>query len=84
MCVCVCVCVCIERERDLVNIKDILCYIFFFDPFKLKYGCYEIRLESANEFSVFNSFPNIFGLLLGDNHWVYIGKVQYSDLCILV
>ena len=30
---------------------------FYFDPFKLLYVCYDIRLELANKFPVFNWFP---------------------------
>ncbi len=45
---------------------------FYYDPFKLLYGFYDIRLDLANEFSIFNKFPSTFGPLLGYHQRVSI------------
>ena len=40
--------------------KQSLLTYFCFNPFKLAYSCFDIRLELTHKFSVFNWFPNTF------------------------
>ena len=61
MCVCVCVCV---RVNSIKYYRYPLSIYLYFDPYKSLNGCYDIRLETSNKFSVINRFPRNFGLLL--------------------
>ena len=63
-------CMCVFRlyffiDAHLINIIDIFCLHFYFDPFKLPYGCYDIQLELTNKFSIFDWFPSTFRPLSG-------------------
>ena len=69
--VCVRVCVCnwaafLPYKNIWFNITDIFClHIFFSNPFKSQYGCYNIRLESTETFSIVNLFTSTFGPING-------------------
>ena len=75
---CVCACVCVFRQYFLVEAYLLKYYrkplstYFCFDPFKSMYSCFDIRLELAYNFSVFNLFPNTFVPLSGHLQWVEV------------
>ena len=58
-CVCVCVSVSIEAYLIKYDRQPLSTYFFYFNPFKSQYGCYDIQLELADKFSVFNGFPSL-------------------------
>ena len=53
-------CVCVFGQHFLVKTymikqyRHLLSTYFYFDPFKLLYGCYDIQLEMANKPSIIN------------------------------
>ena len=71
--------VCIFRHHFFIEVylikyyKHLLPTYFYFDLFTSLYICYDIQLELANEFSIFNWFASTFRSLL-DHH---------QGLCIL-
>ena len=90
MCVCVCAracacacvraCICVLRQHFFVETylikqyRHLLSTYFCFDPFKLQYGSYNIRLGLAYKPSVNNWFPVTYGPILGHHQGVYIAK----------
>ena len=89
--VCACVCVFVFRQYFHVEVYLIKYYgqslsaYFCFNPFKSPYCCFDIWLELANTFFVFNWFPTIFVPLSGPHQVVCIlQKAQYRVLFILV
>ena len=69
MYMCARMCVCGGGEHFFVEAYLIKYYrqplstYSYFDPFKSLYVSYNVRLELANKFSVFNWFPSTFGPL---------------------
>ena len=63
----------ISSLRHLIKYRrHLLSTHFYFNPFKLPYGCYNIQLKLAPKFSIINWFPSTFGPLLGHHQGVYI------------
>ena len=64
-------CVCVFKQHFLIKAYLIKCYrqplsiYFCFNPFKFPYSCFDIQLELALKFPVFNWFPSTFMSLSG-------------------